>query len=169
MAEQPALHIVLVEPLIPPNTGTVGRLALAAGARLHLVEPLGFDIDDKAVRRAGLDYWKDVDLRVHPNWAACREEIDAGCDRVFFLSTHASRPYTNVRFARGDVLVFGKETSGLGPTFLEGAEDRALGVPFFGAVRSLNLSTTVGIVVYEALRQIRPADFPGPQSNVEQT
>jgi len=161
-SEEALLHIVLVEPLIPPNTGTVGRLALAACARLHLVEPLGFNIDDKTVRRAGLDYWKNVDLHVHPNWDACRTAIGADPDRVFFLSTHASRPYTNVRFARGDVLVFGKETSGLGPAFLEGASERALGVPFFGAVRSLNLSTTVGIVVYEALRQIRPADFPGP-------
>ena len=161
-AQEVLLHIVLVEPLIPPNTGTVGRLALAAGARLHLVEPLGFDIDDKAVRRAGLDYWKNVDLHVHPNWEACVEAIRAHKDRIFFLSTHASRPYTTVRFAPGDVLVFGKETSGLGPAFLEGASEQALGVPFFGAVRSLNLSTTVGIVVYEASRQIRPADFPGP-------
>jgi tRNA (cytidine/uridine-2'-O-)-methyltransferase len=163
-----SLHIVLVEPLIPPNTGTVGRLALAAGARLHLVEPLGFDIDDKAVRRAGLDYWKQVDLCVHRSWRACREAIGAEDDRIFLLSTHARRPYTSVEFTRGDVLVFGKETSGLGPAFLEGAAEQALGVPFFGAVRSLNLSTTVGIVVYEALRQIRPADFPGPQLNVEQ-
>ncbi len=157
-----SLHIVLVEPLIPPNTGTVGRLALAVGARLHLVEPLGFDIDDKAVRRAGLDYWKDVDLHVHPNWDACRATIGADEQRVFMLSTHAKRPYTSVRFCQGDVLVFGKETSGLGPELLQGAERRAIGVPFSGAVRSLNLSTTVGIVVYEALRQIRPADFPGP-------
>jgi tRNA (cytidine/uridine-2'-O-)-methyltransferase len=157
-----SLHIVLVEPLIPPNTGTIGRLALAAGAALHLVEPLGFDIDDKAVRRAGLDYWKHVDLRVHRNWDACLKALDAQPERVFLLSTHAQRPYTSVRFARGDVVVFGKETSGLGPELLEGAAEQALGVPFFGAVRSLNLSTTVGIVVYEALRQIRPADFPGP-------
>lgn len=156
----PSLHIVLVEPEIPPNTGTVGRLALATGARLHLVRPLGFEIDDKAVRRAGLDYWKSVDLRVHESWQACQLDIDASSDRIFFLSTHAQRPYTSVSYCWGDVLVFGKETRGLGDKLLKGAAERAIRVPFFGAVRSLNLATTVGIVAYEALRQIRPADFP---------
>jgi len=127
---------------------------------LHLVRPLGFEIDDKAVRRAGLDYWKSVDLRVHDNWQACRHAIGVARDRVFFLSVHAQRPYTSVSYRWGDVLVFGKETKGLGDTLLKGAAERAIRVPFFGAVRSLNLATTVGIVAYEALRQIRPADFP---------
>ena len=157
---QVSLHIVLIEPQIPPNTGTIGRLALATGARLHLVRPLGFDIDDKAVRRAGLDYWKDVDLRVHEDWAACQQDIGALEERIFMLSTHARRSYTSVAYQREDVLVFGKETKGLGPSLLDGAAERAIKVPFFGAVRSLNLSTTVGIVVYEALRQTRPEDFP---------
>ena len=98
-----ALHIVLVEPEIPPNTGTVGRLALATGARLHLVRPLGFDIDDKAVRRAGLDYWKHVDLRVHDNWDACQNAIGAPMERIFLLSTHAERINTNVAYRHGDV------------------------------------------------------------------
>ena len=165
--EDVALHIVLVEPEIPPNTGTVGRLSLATGARLHLVRPLGFDIDDKAVRRAGLDYWKNVDLRVHDNWESCQQDIGVPAERIFMLSAHAERIYTNVAYRRGDVLVFGKETKGLGQTLVQGAAERAIRVPFFGAVRSLNLSTTVGIVVYEALRQIRPRDFPAPDE-VEQ-
>jgi len=148
------LHVVLVEPLIPPNTGTVGRLCVATGARLHLVEPLGFDIDEKAVRRAGLDYWKDVDLQVHADWSACEAALPAPLSRRFFLSARSSRPYTTVCYEPGDVLVFGKETEGLGASILEGAGDRAIGVPFTGPVRSLNLSTTVGIVVYEALRQM---------------
>ena len=151
---EPILHVVLVEPVIPQNTGTVGRLCVATGARLHLVEPLGFDIDEKAVRRAGLDYWKNVDLNVHADWEACKAALPAPPHRQFFLSARAARPYTTICYEPGDVLVFGKETRGLGPSLLEGAGDRAIGVPFTGPVRSLNLSTAVGIVVYEALRQM---------------
>lgn len=153
---RPPLHVVLVAPEIPGNTGTVGRLCVATGARLHLIEPLGFSIDDKAVRRAGLDYWHHVDLRVHPDWAACKEGIGAPPDRWVFLSTHAERPYTARGYREGDVLVFGRETVGLGPSLLSEAGSRACTIPFSGPVRSLNLSTAVGIVVYEALRQLRP-------------
>lgn len=159
----PPFHVVLVEPLIPPNTGTVGRLCVATGARLHLVEPLGFQIDAKAVRRAGLDYWKHVDLHVHPSVEACFEAIDAPPERRFLLSARATRPYSAVAFEAGDVLVFGKETAGLGPELLADAADRAIGVPFDGPVRSLNLATTVGIVLYEALRQTRPSMLPPPR------
>ena len=152
---QPALHVVLVEPLIPQNTGSVGRLCVATGARLHLVEPLGFEIDEKRVRRAGLDYCKDVDLHVHPSWSACREAIGGPTSRWHFFSTHAERPYDGASYEEGAVLVFGKETEGLGGAMLSRAVDRARTIPLFGPVRSLNLSTSVGIVVYEALRQMK--------------
>ena len=152
----PPLHVVLVEPEIPGNTGTVGRLCVATAARLHLVRPLGFSIDDKAVRRAGLDYWKNVDLRVHADWQTCKREIDAPPEQWSFLSTHAERPYTARTYREGHVLVFGRETVGLGPALLSEAGGRACTIPFSGPVRSLNLSTAVGIVVYEALRQLRP-------------
>ncbi len=158
----PPLHVVLVTPEIPGNTGTVGRLCVATGARLHLVEPLGFSIDEKAVRRAGLDYWKHVDLAVHRDWQACKRAIPTPPDRWAFLSTHAERPYTSVAWRHGDVVVFGKETAGLGPALLSEAGSRACTIPFSGPVRSLNLSTAVGVVVYEALRQMRPHVLPPP-------
>jgi tRNA (cytidine/uridine-2'-O-)-methyltransferase len=147
--------VVLVEPLIPQNTGSVGRLCVATGARLHLVEPLGFEIDEKAVRRAGLDYWKDVDLHVHPSWEACRAAIGGSSESWYYFSAHASRPHDDASYARGDVVVFGKETAGLGPGLLGQNEGQARTIPLFGPVRSLNLSTSVGIVVYEALRQMK--------------
>ncbi len=154
-ADGPPLHVVLVEPLIPQNTGTVGRLCVATGARLHLVEPLGFDIDEKAVRRAGLDYWKNVDLHVHPSWEACCASIDVPVERFYLFSTHATRTYDDASYGHGDVVVFGKETAGLGRALLDENDDQARTIPLFGPVRSLNLSTTVGIVVYEALRQMK--------------
>lgn len=159
-ADQPPIHIVLVEPLIPPNTGSVGRMCVGTGCRLHLVEPLGFRIDEKSVRRAGLDYWKHVDLRVHRDWPACRTALDLPRERMHFLSSHAARPYTQARFQAGDALVFGRETTGLPPEVL--ADGEALAVPIFGPVRSYNLSNTASIVLFEALRQIRPDAFPGP-------
>jgi tRNA (cytidine/uridine-2'-O-)-methyltransferase len=151
----PPLHVVLVEPLIPHNTGSVGRLCVATGTRLHLIEPLGFDIDEKAVRRAGLDYWKNVDLEVHPNWEACCAAIDTPPKGWYFFSSHATRTYDDAPYGRGDVVVFGKETAGLGPDLLGENEAQARTIPLFGPVRSLNLATSVGIVVYEALRQMK--------------
>lgn len=158
----PPFHVVLVEPLIPQNTGSVGRLCVATGARLHLVEPLGFDITEKAVRRAGLDYWKDVDLHVHPNLDTCLAAI--GETRCWYLSSHATLPYTAAAFAPGDTFVFGKETTGLGAGILGGAPERSVTVPLMGPVRSLNLATTVGIVLYEGLRQTRPEQFLPPET-----
>ncbi|MCO4773757.1 MAG: tRNA (cytidine(34)-2'-O)-methyltransferase [Deltaproteobacteria bacterium] len=154
------MHVVLFQPLIPQNTGSVGRLCVGTGARLHLVEPLGFDISEKAVRRAGLDYWKHVDLHVHPDLDACLAATGAAPERVFWLSAAASRVYTEPAYQPGDVLVFGRETTGL-------PRERALGnqgvsVPRFGPVRSFNLATTVGIVLFEALRQTQPHAFPPP-------
>ena len=151
----PPIHIVLVEPQIPQNTGTVGRLCVATGARLHLVEPLGFQIDEKRVRRAGLDYWKHVDLHVHPDWEACREAIPCPSERWWFFSSHASATYDATLYKAGDVLVFGRESDGLGSGMLDQFRAQSRTIPLFGPVRSLNLSTSVGIVTYEALRQMK--------------
>jgi tRNA (cytidine/uridine-2'-O-)-methyltransferase len=154
------MNVVLLEPLIPQNTGSVGRTCVATGTALHLVEPLGFDITEKAVRRAGLDYWKNVDLHVHADWSACRTELGLPEDRYWYFSARATRPYTSARFQPGDVLVFGRETTGLGDERLDAVGDHALMVPVPGPVRSLNLATSVGIVLYEALRQTRPDLLP---------
>jgi tRNA (cytidine/uridine-2'-O-)-methyltransferase len=151
----PPLHIVLVEPEIPPNTGNVARLCAATGCRLHLVEPLGFSIDDRQLKRAGLDYWHLVDLAVHADFAACLATL-AG--RVWFVETRAGLPYDRARFAAGDAIVFGKETSGLPQALLE-SNARTLHIPMRpDSVRSLNLSTSVGIVAYAALADL---GFPG--------
>ena len=157
----PQLHVVLHEPLIPQNTGSVGRLCVGAACRLHLVEPLGFDISEKAVRRAGLDYWKDVDLAVHPDLASALAATGAPTERIFYLSAAATRIYTEVAWRLGDVLVFGRETTGLDPALVADAGAQAIAVPRFGPVRSFNLATAVGVVAFEALRQIRPDALPG--------
>jgi tRNA (cytidine/uridine-2'-O-)-methyltransferase len=146
------LHIVLVEPKIPPNTGNVARLCAATGCVLHLVEPLGFSIDDRELKRAGLDYWRAVDVRVH---ASLEHFLAAWHAPLWLLSTRAKRTYAEAEFAAGDALVFGSETAGLPQALLDARLDRALRVPMRGnAVRSLNLSTTVGIVTYAALAQL---------------
>ncbi len=151
------LHIVLVEPEIPPNTGNVARLCAATGCALHLVEPLGFSIDDRELKRAGLDYWHTLSVVVHPSFDAFLERT---ADRNrWFLSAHAKRPYAQARFARGDMLVFGRETKGLPKALVAREGDRALRIPMRpDSVRSINLSTAVGIVTYAALAAI---DFPG--------
>jgi tRNA (cytidine/uridine-2'-O-)-methyltransferase len=147
------LNIVLVEPEIPPNTGNVGRLCLATGARLHLVKPLGFSIDDRALRRAGLDYWREVDVRL---WDSI-EEIFATASpgqRFHFLTTKTARAYWDARFEDGDFLVFGRETKGLPEPLLAARDGECLTIPMPGSTRSLNLATSVGIVLYEAVRQL---------------
>jgi tRNA (cytidine/uridine-2'-O-)-methyltransferase len=146
-------HVVLIEPEIPPNTGNIGRLCLATGARLHLVGPLGFSLEDKALRRAGLDYWAQVDVR---RWASLHElQIAAGPDaRFWFLTTKTQRPYWSEHFADGDYLVFGRETKGLPEPLLADNSQRLLTIPMSAdSTRSLNLATAVGIVLYEAVRQ----------------
>lgn len=158
---RPLTHIVLVEPLIPQNTGSVGRLCVGTGTRLHLVRPLGFDISEKAVRRAGLDYWKHVDLHVHDDWDACKSALaSVPSQRWRFLSSHGTTPYTAVAYEGEAVLVLGKETTGLGPALLAEAGDRLVTIPHFGPVRSLNLAVASGIVLFEALRRLRPGDLP---------
>ena len=148
------LHIVLISPEIPHNTGAAGRLCLATGARLHLVKPLGFSIDDKQVKRAGLDYWKDVDLKTWENWDELAASIseDAG---VYFLTTKVKHPHWDMKFKDGDYLVFGSETKGIPERLLAQNQEMCLTIPMReGSTRSLNLATSVGIVLYEAVRQV---------------
>jgi tRNA (cytidine/uridine-2'-O-)-methyltransferase len=145
-------HVVLIEPEIPPNTGNIGRLCLGAGASLHLVKPLGFSIDDRTLRRAGLDYWKDVQVTL---WDSFEEMQAAQSEqaRFFFLTTKTRKAYWDVAFEPGDFLVFGRETKGLPEPLLEANADRCLTIPMTGKTRSLNLATSVGIVLFEAVRQ----------------
>ena len=146
--------IVLVAPEIPHNAGAAGRLALATGSKLHLVKPLGFSLEDKYVRRTGLDYWKDVDVRV---WESLEElQAAAGAEsRFWYLTTKAKRGLWEVPFADGDYLVFGCEGRGLPESLIESVGDQALKIPMKdGSTRSLNLSTAVAIVLYEAVRQV---------------
>ena len=147
------LHVVLVEPEIPQNTGNIARTCLAAGARLHLVEPLGFEIDGAALRRAGMDYWEQCDVQRWPSLEALRAA--AGSARFFYLTTKATRVYWDAGFADGDYLVFGRETRGLPESLLAQEKEHLLTIPMKPAARSLNLATSVGIVLYEACRQIR--------------
>jgi tRNA (cytidine/uridine-2'-O-)-methyltransferase len=151
------LHIALVEPEIPPNTGNVARLCAATGCALHLIEPLGFSIDDRELKRAGLDYWHSIDVVVHPSLAAF---LDATAERSrWFLSTRAQRSYAQAPFASGDILVFGRETQGLPQELIDRESARALRIPMRpGSVRSINLSTAVGVVTYAALARL---DYPG--------
>lgn len=146
-------HIVLVQPEIPPNTGNVIRLAANTGSRLHLVEPLGFTMDDRQLKRAGLDYHELSHIEVHKDWQACSNAL--GERRFFALSTRGTRSYAEVEFRVGDAFVFGAETRGLPPELLEGfAAERRLRLPMLAGNRSLNLSNAVAVVVFEAWRQI---------------
>lgn len=145
-------HIVLVEPEIPPNTGNIARLCGATGTVLHLVGPLGFSLEDRYLRRAGLDYWPAIDLRRWDSFGALQQAFPAG--RFWYTSKKAARVHTAADFRPGDFLVFGKETEGLPEALLAAHPDRSLRIPIFSPlVRSLNLSTAAGIVLYEALRQ----------------
>jgi tRNA (cytidine/uridine-2'-O-)-methyltransferase len=148
-------HIVLVEPQIPPNTGNIGRLAIATRSRFHLVKPLGFDISEKAVRRAGLDYWKHVDLVVHESYEAFRASLP-GDARLWFFTKFAEKTLYQAEFQPGDFLVFGKETTGL-PESVHKTEKNLLRIPMPGSdiVRSLNLAGSVHVALYEALRQTK--------------
>ena len=153
------LHIALVQPEIPPNTGNVARLCAATGCALHLIEPLGFSIDDRELKRAGLDYWHNLGVVIHPSLDAFLERTVQR--RRWFFSAHAQRPYTRASFARGDILVFGCETKGLPKTLITREDERALRIPMRpGSTRSINLSTAVGVVTYAALAAL---DFPGLQ------
>ena len=148
------MHIVLYEPEIPPNTGNIARLCAATGIQLHLVGRLGFRLDDRHLRRAGLDYWPHVQWLRHHSLEDL--QLWAGPEaRYFYFTKTGTAPYTQPAYRWGDFLVFGSETKGLPRALLESNAGHVLTIPMFGPVRSLNLSTSVGIVAYEALRQIK--------------
>jgi tRNA (cytidine/uridine-2'-O-)-methyltransferase len=147
-------NVVLIEPEIPPNTGNVGRLCLATGSVLHLVKPFGFSLDDRQLKRAGLDYWSEVDLKIWDSWDELRRAHPTDA-RYYFLTTKTKRAYHGVRFQPGDFLVFGRETKGLPESLLAANTDRCITIPMQSA-RSLNLATAVAIVLFEAVRQQAP-------------
>lgn len=147
------MHVVLLEPEIPPNTGNVARLCAATRSCLHLIEPFGFKLDDTRLKRAGMDYWKHVEWHRWPNWTAFRKAVPDGA-RLWFVESKGPRLYTEVSFAADDYLVFGRETAGLPKMLLQRNPDRWLRIPMFhGQARSLNLSNCVALVLFEALRQ----------------
>jgi tRNA (cytidine/uridine-2'-O-)-methyltransferase len=155
-----ALHIALIEPQIPPNTGNIARLCVATDTPLHLIEPLGFSLEDREVKRAGLDYWDQVDLWLHPNWFRFRDAISR--DRCLYFSANAERDYRDAPYAPNSVLVFGNEVDGLPAKILEKHPERCFRIPMPGDVRSLNLASAVSVVLYEGLRQLGVGDGRPP-------
>ena len=155
------MHIVLLEPEIPPNTGNVARLCAATNTTLHLIEPFGFKLDDAQLKRAGMDYWQHVQWHRWPNWQAFQRHLPAGA-RLWFIESNGPRRYTEASFAREDYLVFGRETAGLPKLLLAQNHSCWLRIPMFNPkARSLNLSNCVALVLFEALRQ---QGFPGELS-----
>ena len=149
------MNIVLVEPEIPQNTGNIARTCAATGAKLHLIKPLGFVLDDRHLKRAGLDYWNLMQYTVYENWQEFLEKNPGA--NLYYLSTKAPRDHTSVQYKENDYLVFGKETKGLDEQLLSDNYARCLRIPMRQEARSLNLANSVAIVLYEALRQL---DFP---------
>lgn len=145
------LNIVLVEPEIPPNTGNVARLCAATGASLHLIKPLGFSIDDKQLKRAGLDYWHLLDITIYENFFEFEEKNPRGTR--YLATTKGGRAYSDISYNNGAYLLFGKETKGLAPEILARYPDTTIRLPMRADARSLNLSNSVAVVVYEVLRQ----------------
>lgn len=145
------MHVVLVEPEIPANTGNIARLCVATGSSLHLVRPLGFFLSDPKLKRAGLDYWEHLDLIVHDSFSDFLEAV--GSKRLFFVETGGNKLYSDVKYSADDYLIFGSETKGIGQDILDRFKEQILTLPQQN-VRSLNLSNTVSIVVYEAWRQL---------------
>jgi tRNA (cytidine/uridine-2'-O-)-methyltransferase len=153
-----SMNIVLVEPEIPPNTGNVARLCAATHTTLHLVEPFGFKLEDRDLKRAGMDYWQQVRWHRWKNWAAFQAALPPQA-QLWFIESHGPRQYAEVRYAPGDYLVFGRETAGLPRALVEAHRDHWIRIPMFNpAARSLNLSNCAALVLYEALRQL---GFPG--------
>ena len=145
------LNIVLFEPEIPANTGNIGRTCVATGTRLHLIEPLGFSLSEKALKRAGMDYWKDLDVTTYVNWEDfCQKNPDA---KIYFATTKARHVYSEVNYESDCYIMFGKESAGIPEEILKENPDTCVRIPMLGETRSLNLSNSVAIVLYEALRQ----------------
>jgi tRNA (cytidine/uridine-2'-O-)-methyltransferase len=159
-------HVCLVDPEIPQNTGNIARLCAATQSRLHLVGRLGFRIDQRAVRRAGIDYWHLVDLSLHPDFGtfALTHERVAPTGRVRIFSAQGARSYLTCDYQPGDALVFGRESTGVPREVVDRFPDEVYGIPTLGAVRSLNLASAAAIVVFEALRKVGALDHPAPES-----
>jgi tRNA (cytidine/uridine-2'-O-)-methyltransferase len=154
-APSPPLHVVLVAPQIPPNAGNVARTCAVTGCRLHLVGPLGFSLEEKELRRAGLDYWEHVDVEVHEDWPTfAGRHVGKATDRVHLFTARAGRSLFESRFAPGDLLVFGQEQLGLPPALLAAWPDRQVSIPMLPGQRSLNLAVAAGVGVYGALRSL---------------
>lgn len=145
------LNIVLLEPEIPANTGNIGRTCVAAGARLHLIEPMGFRISQKEVKRAGLDYWDKLDVTVYDSYSDFLEKNPGA--KIYFATTKAKHTYADVSFEEDSYIMFGKESAGIPEEILVQHPEKCIRIPMFGEIRSLNLSNSVAIVLYEALRQ----------------
>ncbi len=155
--QKPNFRIVLVEPEIPQNTGNIGRTCVATASELHLVGKLGFEINDKNLKRAGLDYWQHLTWHHHEtfqDWLLYVEDQS----RVFYYSAFATKNYTNVEYQKGDWLVFGKETKGLDPEILNRNQEKSLVIPLLGPARGLNLATAVAVVAYEGVRQLHTTE-----------
>lgn len=149
------LHVALIQPQIPPNTGNIARLCAAVDSPLHLIGPLGFSLEERELRRAGLDYWDSVDLWTHHDWFAFRDAMNR--ERCLYFSARATRSFWEAPYQANSCLVFGSETDGMPARILEKHPDRCFTIPMSGPVRSLNLATAVGIVLYEAIRQTSAA------------
>jgi len=154
--QEPLFNVVLIEPEIAANTGNIGRTCVGVGAKLHLVGKLGYTITDRRLKRAGLDYWPYLDFVHHPTWEDWWRGV-SDPSRVFFFSTKASKTLFETDFQPGDWLVFGKETKGLDPEILAQFPEQIRRIPMIGPIRSLNVATGVAVVVFEGLRQLRPA------------
>ena len=150
------MNVILHEPEIPANTGNIGRTCVATGTALHLIRPLGFDISDKAVRRAGMDYWKDLELYVYEDFNDFVSKNPNA--RIYMATTKAKKAYTEVIYEENDFIMFGKESAGIPEEILIKYEDTSVRIPMIGEIRSLNLSNSVAIMLYEAIRQ---QDFEG--------
>lgn len=151
---EPYFKVVLVEPEIPQNTGNIGRTCVGTSSELHLIEPFGFEITDKNLKRAGLDYWQYLKWYKYPSFDDWKKTVK-DMQRVFFFSTKASKSYYEVEYHQGDYLVFGRETRGLPPEIIEEFPDQLVKIPQFGPVRSLNVATAAAIALYEGIRQLR--------------
>lgn len=145
------LNIVLLEPEIPANTGNIGRTCVATGARLHLIEPLGFSLSEKALKRAGMDYWKDLDVKTYINYQEFLDENPGA--RIYMATTKAKKKYTDVAYEPDCYIMFGKESAGIPEEILVENEENCVRIPMIGGIRSLNLGNSVAVVLYEALRQ----------------